>query len=370
SQARSVIRPGQYGYGRVPSNFQLNGAMAHLLQTTPGRRHVADEGGSHQTAGSDISSQRRWGASRVQRASEGQPEGSIEGLNWQVADGQAWEAPVSSSPLTEPRQISFAKTLDPEEGDGPANSPHPEDQLSSEEPSRGVRHQRDLWPLTADETWSLRPSSQASRELSFTSLDGPASWVLDTSESIKKVREDAVGGSAHRRRPRAQPQSQIDPQTGRRRHLSPELAPATAQQRQGVIVRKGERRASPAAEFPPAEEGTLVRLAYNESSRPGLRVQAKGSKERRRNRQASGQRVSRPRRQNYGGPLDLGAESHQDWNPHQWPTASCPGADKQYKTCSVSPCLSGETDPRKVQCARFNNLQFMGRYYKWEPFTE
>lgn len=36
----------------------------------------------------------------------------------------------------------------------------------------------------------------------------------------------------------------------------------------------------------------------------------------------------------------------------------------------TQPCPPDHPDPRAVQCAAYNNQEFMGRFYQWEPFTD
>ncbi|XP_063296003.1 ADAMTS-like protein 4 [Pelobates fuscus] len=48
----------------------------------------------------------------------------------------------------------------------------------------------------------------------------------------------------------------------------------------------------------------------------------------------------------------------------------CVGEQKQYKPCSQEPCPANQPDSRTLQCATFNNQEFMGRLYQWEAFTE
>ncbi|XP_066466392.1 ADAMTS-like protein 4 isoform X2 [Tiliqua scincoides] len=51
-------------------------------------------------------------------------------------------------------------------------------------------------------------------------------------------------------------------------------------------------------------------------------------------------------------------------------TFHCEGESKQFKACRQEPCLPNRPDPRAVQCAAYNNQEFMGRLYRWEPFTD
>ncbi|XP_053225875.1 ADAMTS-like protein 4 [Podarcis raffonei] len=51
-------------------------------------------------------------------------------------------------------------------------------------------------------------------------------------------------------------------------------------------------------------------------------------------------------------------------------TFHCEGESKQFKACRQEPCPPDRPDPRAVQCAAYNNQEFMGRLYQWEPFTD
>ncbi|XP_042295953.1 ADAMTS-like protein 4 [Sceloporus undulatus] len=71
------------------------------------------------------------------------------------------------------------------------------------------------------------------------------------------------------------------------------------------------------------------------------------------------------------GPPQTGAEVPQ-WNLYYPGTEifHCEGESKQYKACSQEPCPAERPDPRAVQCAAYNRQEFMGRFYEWEPFTD
>ncbi|XP_064803633.1 thrombospondin type-1 domain-containing protein 4-like isoform X2 [Oncorhynchus masou masou] len=47
----------------------------------------------------------------------------------------------------------------------------------------------------------------------------------------------------------------------------------------------------------------------------------------------------------------------------------CSGAENEYRRCFSQVCVGG-ADSRAEQCASYNNQEFMGRLYDWEPFTE
>ncbi|XP_067328475.1 ADAMTS-like protein 4 isoform X2 [Anolis sagrei] len=71
------------------------------------------------------------------------------------------------------------------------------------------------------------------------------------------------------------------------------------------------------------------------------------------------------------GPPQAGPEVPQ-WNLYYPGTETfrCEGESKQYKACSQEPCPPERPDPRSVQCAAYNNQEFMGRFYEWEPFRD
>ncbi|XP_016097776.1 ADAMTS-like protein 4 [Sinocyclocheilus grahami] len=48
----------------------------------------------------------------------------------------------------------------------------------------------------------------------------------------------------------------------------------------------------------------------------------------------------------------------------------CSGLDREYRRCSLQACPGAPVSSRAEQCAAFNNQEFMGRVYDWEPFTE
>ncbi|XP_048359707.1 ADAMTS-like protein 4 [Sphaerodactylus townsendi] len=66
-----------------------------------------------------------------------------------------------------------------------------------------------------------------------------------------------------------------------------------------------------------------------------------------------------------------GAEGSQ-WNLYSPGTETfhCEGESKQLKACQQEPCPPDRSDPRSVQCAAYNNQEFMGRFYQWEPFRD
>ncbi|XP_067878729.1 thrombospondin type-1 domain-containing protein 4-like isoform X2 [Heterodontus francisci] len=418
SHTRGAIRPGQYGYGKVPSNFRLQGAMAHLLQATP-RDRQRHQSSTRQSRLSEDGPRSKSGARQAQRAARernrarrgSETEDRVESSNWQsqhhVRERKgslaSWERGrhLAAEGLPDGAyQISFAKPPNLVKGVKLGASSQPEELVPEARP--GVAHRPvGLEALSTHNSLQQRPHKQALQDLNFTSqeLDGPffVYEAPDTTESIAGVLLEMLNASGYREEPQKQAKDEPNPQVRRKRQL-PQPGPDSEAQRgapEETSGRKGRRR-GPAdrgvpALTPQGEKGTevgSVTPADSASTKPGHlnqseapRLDSRGrwqwtpkaqrQKEHRKNLQSPLKSFSRPRRQDYSVVTDPRTGSHQqDWNPYHWPSAACPGVEKQYKTCSLSACPSGETDPRKAQCAGFNHLQFMGRYYEWEPFTE
>uniref|UniRef100_A0A670ZRE7 ADAMTS like 4 n=1 Tax=Pseudonaja textilis TaxID=8673 RepID=A0A670ZRE7_PSETE len=75
-------------------------------------------------------------------------------------------------------------------------------------------------------------------------------------------------------------------------------------------------------------------------------------------------------------PLHAGGRRAQA-EPPQWnlyapgtETFHCPGQSRQFRACRQQPCPPDRPDPRAVQCSAYNDQEFMGRFYQWEPFTD
>uniref|UniRef100_A0A2H1V4N0 SFRICE_005771 n=1 Tax=Spodoptera frugiperda TaxID=7108 RepID=A0A2H1V4N0_SPOFR len=52
------------------------------------------------------------------------------------------------------------------------------------------------------------------------------------------------------------------------------------------------------------------------------------------------------------------------------PQTSCTGGDTKYFSCQTQACPAGSGDFRAEQCAEFNDKEFRGYKYNWEPFTK
>uniref|UniRef100_A0A8C5RUR5 ADAMTS like 4 n=1 Tax=Laticauda laticaudata TaxID=8630 RepID=A0A8C5RUR5_LATLA len=75
-------------------------------------------------------------------------------------------------------------------------------------------------------------------------------------------------------------------------------------------------------------------------------------------------------------PLHAGGRRAQA-EPPQWnlyapgtETFHCQGQSRQFRACRQQPCPPDRPDPRAVQCSAYNDQEFMGRFYQWEPFTD
>ncbi|XP_063173236.1 ADAMTS-like protein 4 [Candoia aspera] len=79
-----------------------------------------------------------------------------------------------------------------------------------------------------------------------------------------------------------------------------------------------------------------------------------------------------------GGPIQFPTGGQRPRSePPQWnlyspgtETFHCEGETRQFKACRQEPCPPDRPDPRAVQCTAYNNQEFMGRFYQWEPFTD
>ncbi|XP_078393589.1 uncharacterized protein LOC144677326, partial [Cetorhinus maximus] len=270
SHSRSAIRPGQYGYGKVPSNFRLRGAVAQLLQAAPSAQQT-----------------------RAPRSKRGaRPAGDL------------WAEARAEGPVRRRRRDEGPGTRRLQRDQGAGDAPCPVGPPAP--PARGA-------PGPGPPAWP---------GLNFTSREtsGRATWAGP---------EAGDRGRRHRRRREERPGGRREERPGGRREERP-----------------GGRR----------EE----RPGGRREERPGGRRE-----ERPGGRRAPPGRSGRARRQEPGA-----GNSFQDGDSYPWAPAACPGAETRYQTCSLSACPSSNVDPRKAQCAGFNHLQFMGRYYEWEPFTE
>uniref|UniRef100_A0A3P9PV10 PLAC domain-containing protein n=1 Tax=Poecilia reticulata TaxID=8081 RepID=A0A3P9PV10_POERE len=66
----------------------------------------------------------------------------------------------------------------------------------------------------------------------------------------------------------------------------------------------------------------------------------------------------------------LGAEAGRHGGGDAPRLLRCSGPEKEYRRCFSQVCGGGALDSRAEQCTAFNNQEFMGRLYNWEPFTE
>uniref|UniRef100_UPI00398E58D2 thrombospondin type-1 domain-containing protein 4-like n=1 Tax=Pristiophorus japonicus TaxID=55135 RepID=UPI00398E58D2 len=374
SRSRGVIRPGQYGYGKVPSNFRLQGTIAHLQQETP-RNRQGHHGSSQQPRLPEAAAL----SERKGRAQRGAGEGEgdwrspdTQGQNWQNVEGREAaqvrergrrsaaedETGPRRAPGAGPIQISFVRPPNRARGD----------QLEGRTPEQagGDHRQVGLGALATSHVFHRRPHEQGRQGLNFTS---PllVYQAVGEAESLAGVLLETKGES----------HSQTSP--GRR---SAQMGTGPEPQRWArASGGKGKQRASPDPEPPrgePAAGAASGSPAHSTPAKPGIgpggsprSAKSPSRKGLQEDLQNPRQRFSRRRRQGYRLETDPTADIQgQAWNAQQWPSAVCPGAERQYKTCSVSACPSGDTDPRKAQCSGFNHLQFMGRYYEWEPFTE
>ncbi|XP_069796577.1 thrombospondin type-1 domain-containing protein 4-like isoform X2 [Narcine bancroftii] len=270
SLSRSGIRPGQYGYGKVPANFRPASSPRESL-----RDWRDDSSGPRLPKTRPRAEERR----RARREAGAGGRGEAQDLDLQSVGGQA-----SDDSLDWLNQTSWSRQAD-----------SLTDTLSSPEvPAR------------------IGPSPEGPRRR--------ASW---------QVSHLGPGWRRQSRRPWSRGRGW--------REKSPRVEPAylaTTQPANGSHAHSGgsQHRPRPLGRHKGSED-------------PGNR---------------------RSRRQDYRAT----GQPRPDWDSSPTPPATCAGVETQYKVCTLQACPSGMSDPRREQCAGFNHLQFMGRYYKWEPFTE
>ncbi|XP_035242182.1 ADAMTS-like protein 4 [Anguilla anguilla] len=331
----SPIRPGQFGYGRVPFSLPL-------LRPNRNARHAARRGGNGTTAAPEPEEEGPEGRERPlgadgapaesgavrRRKEEGEGEGEGERGNGeegrvgnreaeggggaedpgegQGRDGTAGEGTASPTARAEPPQAA-RPTDSPPDGQGARESPR----------QTGV---------SADTGGSRQTDRQADR---------------NPGRQAERYRPTHGGSHAPRH-----PQTNRDRQTDRR--VPPPVPPPFS--------------SSSVSRFSPHREPPHSLPASLPLSRP-----------------RSPQHTAppdpdvwlpqHPGGQGEGGPQGGHAGGH--WGPHVAPQhLKCRGPEKEYRRCSEQSCPGRPVDPRAEQCSVFDSQEFMGRLYTWEPFTE
>ncbi|XP_051901942.1 thrombospondin type-1 domain-containing protein 4-like isoform X2 [Pristis pectinata] len=329
SRSRSTIRPGLYGYGKVPADFQLRGSGSPLQHPRQGHHAFSNP--------PEVPPRASWEERRRERRGV-----RAEDRSQRQGEPQAWGQRSADGPPNWPNQTLWSRQPLQKKGGlflGPSLSEAP---VPEDDPRVGHR------PLDPD-GWA-----QLGRSPEEAAMDPDASRAGDVWGPRPRVRRHAHLGPGWRSQSR-----------------EPEDTGVRARGRRGQEERTKTSPQTSAGEPPnPAEpaDGPLTLHQDPRLSRETTRANHQGHGEAPANHSPASRR---PRRQDLGVTTQPWGESHgREWDPYQMASATCPGLSTQYKSCTSLACPSGTSDPRREQCASFNHQQFMGRYYEWEPFTE
>ncbi|KAJ8289982.1 hypothetical protein GJAV_G00007410 [Gymnothorax javanicus] len=316
SSSSSSIRPGQFGYGRVPFSLPL-------LRTNRNARHTSSRGDNSTTAAPELEEEGREREVGVdgavtQRKQEG--EGGGEGEQGDKEEGGGGER--------EAKRGGGVEDLGEREGGSEAVGE------STASPSARPR------PTQAARLTASAPDRQAAR--------GPP-------------RQSGVTG----RQANRNPNRQIEMQTNR--YWPTHSSSHTARHQQTHNERPTDRR------VPPSFSSPISRFSPNREPPYGFSPSMPQSRPR--NPQPHSPPnpdlwlLQRPGGQAQGGP-EAGHSGGQ-WGPQvATQNLKCAGPEKEYRRCSEQSCPGRPVDPRAEQCSVFDSQEFMGRLYTWEPFTE
>ncbi|KAJ8354851.1 hypothetical protein SKAU_G00224180 [Synaphobranchus kaupii] len=306
----SSIRPGQFGYGRVPFSLPLHRPNRNVRHTT--------RGGNSTTAAPELEEEGREGAVSVDdAAAEGQRKEEGERGNREEGGGENREAEggggtedvgeSATSPTTKAEPTPAARPTDRA----------PDRQKTKETPWQAGVNPDAGSPRQADRQADRNPSRQTDRH-----------------------RPVHTGGHAPRH-----------PQTSRERPGDRRAPPPVPPLFPSSVSRFSTHREAPYSLSPSMPQSQP--LSPQHTGPPNSDVWLL--------RHSGGRRGGVPE----GGP----AGDH--WGPHVAPQhVKCLGPEKEYRRCSDQSCPGRPVDSRAEQCSVFDSQEFMGRLYTWEPFTE
>ncbi|KAL4616653.1 ADAMTS-like protein 4 [Arapaima gigas] len=287
SPSASSIRPGQFGYGRVPFSLPLH-------RPSRNTRHAAHGGNSSSSSTpqlEEVVDQRELASAEsdgdLQRAGMGEEGEKRAGEDDPARGGEEREETVAAGPTKAP--AGAAGLADPE----PAGKRH------HEAPTGGLRQpERRRHPD--------RPPARPAEKHSSTRSSARVHRQADATHDLRYNRRTLP------------------------HHFPPH--------------REALYSFSPALDHPP-------QLPPGPSN-PGIWV-------------VPPQHPGRGEADREAGPVGTSWGSH----PHLG-NFKCSGPEKEHRRCDVQLCPGGAVDPRAEQCSSFNDQEFLGRLYDWEPFTE
>ncbi|XP_032090050.1 ADAMTS-like protein 4 isoform X1 [Thamnophis elegans] len=341
SRVRETIKPGKYGYGRVPFALPLHKGLSEEEGSPRFKRHHGEKTG--ETPPSSAPS------SLLPAAKEEQPWGEtpwspgaerLEGLAGAPEDPTGEAVGLKSRPSGEgdsaapssPPQQGPPSAEEEPRGNIPGRPPRPQEDSSSTSHAGGSR----VAAEGAGGFSSQRPPPHAPKDLRR------APPVPKSQISASQDKGPGRGPNP-RATPGRPPRLSLDP------HLPSSRARSRNQRQQQQPQPRGGGRG------PRPSHHLFV-------DQPGLRGPS----------EADIWLLHR------GSPLPLhaGWQRPQAETP-QWnlyapgtETFHCEGENRQFRACRQQPCPPDRPDPRTVQCAAYNDQEFMGRFYQWEPFTE
>ncbi|KAJ8383769.1 hypothetical protein AAFF_G00214560 [Aldrovandia affinis] len=326
SPSGTSIRPGQFGYGRVPFSLPLHRPNRNARHTSHGDNST--------TATPELQREGQEGAVTVgeaaeegetvrQREEEGKREGEGEGEQRNGEERGEKDRAVEGDRETkdfgerEERTRMEESTISPKAKAEPSETARTSDTVPDRHPPEREPHRQT----------NIKPDSprQADRR-----MDGNPSRH---SERYRATHSDSHHTPRHS-------------QTNRERQIDRRVPPPVPPPFSSSVNRFMPHRESPyslSPQLPPGPPNPNIWLLQHQHA--GLE------------------------RDRAGGPESGPAVGH--WGPHVAPqNLKCPGAEKEYRRCSAQPCLGRPVEPRAEQCSAFDSQEFMGRLYTWEPFTE
>ncbi|XP_036394728.1 ADAMTS-like protein 4 [Megalops cyprinoides] len=331
SSSGSAIRPGQFGYGRVPFSLPLH-------RPNRNARHTA-HGDNSTTAGPELEEAGREGVVSMgsgtdeakadrQRQGEGRREGEIEHRDREEGEGQDGDVKgdretAELGEREEGNRVAGEGTVAPTAKAAPTERARTTDTVPDRHSERETRSQTNINTDTESPRHTDRPT--------------------DRNLGRQTERDRATHSGTHT--PRLL-------QTNRERQIDRRAPPPVSRPFSPPINRfvpHAEPPYSYSASLPQPRSPQLPPGPHNPDIwllQPPL-----------------------PGGEREGGPLRGPAGA--SWGPHVLPqNFKCVGAEKEYRRCTTQPCPGRAVDPRAEQCSAFDSQEFMGRLYTWEPFNE
>ncbi|KAI1885902.1 hypothetical protein AGOR_G00208540 [Albula goreensis] len=330
SSSGSSIRPGQFGYGRVPFSLPLH-------RPNRNARHTSHRGNST-TAAPDLEGDGPKGAAEVE---EGAEEGRV----------------IRKRDEEEKREGEGEQRNGEEQG---GNHRHENGDGETEERSR-----------TEVGGSAISPTAKAEPTETARTTD-PVPDKISESEAPRLTNVNPDAGNSR------QTDGRADRSPGRQaeRYRATHSATHTAKHSSANRERQIDRRAPPPVPppfsssvnrfSPPREAPYGLSPSLPQSHAPHLLPGSQNPDIWLLQRQHPGGERART---GEGGPEREPAGGH--WGPHIAPqNLKCLGAEREVRRCSEQSCPGRPVDPRAEQCSAFDSQEFMGRLYTWEPFTE